>query len=91
MLVCADKILGAAVDIRKVAASAAGDEDFLADAIGKLEDGDAASAFARFDCAEESRGSSAENKSIKIARQRNQALSKPHRGKLSLSSLLRVN
>ncbi len=52
MLVCADEILRAAVNVRKIAAAAAGDEDFLADAIGALEYGNAASAFAGFGGAE---------------------------------------
>jgi hypothetical protein len=39
------------VDVCEVAASSTGDEDFLADAVGVFEDGDAAPALAGFDCA----------------------------------------
>jgi len=66
MLVGADEILRTAVDICEIATAAAGDEDFLADAIGAFEDGDAASALAGFGCAEESCGARAEDKSVKF-------------------------
>ena len=68
MLVGADEILRAAMDIREIAAAAAGDEDFLADAIGAFEDGDAASALAGFGRAEESCGAGAEDESVKFVR-----------------------
>ena len=66
MLVGADEILRAAVDVRKVASATAGDEDFLADAIGALKDGDAASALSSFGCAEESCGAGAEDENVKF-------------------------
>ena len=57
------------MNVREVAAAASGNEDFLADAIGTLEYAYTASAFAGFGRAEEPRGASAKNKSIKVARQ----------------------
>ena len=56
------------MDVREVAAAAAGDEDFLADTIGTLEDDDAATSFAGLDRAEEARGASAEDESVKFVR-----------------------
>jgi len=44
-----EKAVGRAMDVGEVAASAAGDEDFFADAVGVIEKGDAASALAGFD------------------------------------------
>jgi hypothetical protein len=49
------------MDVRKVAAAAAGDEYFFADAVGSLDDGDAVPAFAGFGRAEEPSSASAEN------------------------------
>ena len=49
------------MNVREVAAAAAGDEYFLADAVGTLEDGDAAPAFAGFGRTEEPSSASAEN------------------------------
>jgi hypothetical protein len=91
VLICAEKILRAAVDVREIAAAAAGDEDFLANVIGTLEDGDAAAAFAGFGGAQESCGTSAENQSVKLVRQMNSPLDENRRCKLSLPSFLRVN
>lgn len=68
MLVGTDEILRAAVDICEIAAAAAGDEDFLADAIGTLKDSDTASALAGFGCAEKSCGAGAEDESVKFVR-----------------------
>ena len=48
VFVCADEILRATVDVRKVAAASAGNENFLADAVSKFEDRDAPSAFSSF-------------------------------------------
>ncbi len=44
-----EEILRLAMDVGEVAAASAGDEDFLADAVGVFEDGDATAALARFD------------------------------------------
>ena len=62
------------MDVREIATAAAGDEDFLADAIRALKDGDAASAFAGFRGAEESCGAGAENYCVKFVRQWSQAI-----------------
>jgi hypothetical protein len=62
------KVFGLAVKVGEVAASAAGDQDFLAQAVGMLEDRDAATALASFDGAEESRGAGAEDEGVKIVR-----------------------
>ncbi len=64
-----NEILRLAVDIRKITAPAAGDEDFLADSFGTFQHPDTPSAFAGLDCAEESRGAGAENQSVKFALQ----------------------
>ena len=66
MLVGADEILRAAMDICEIAAAAAGDEDFLSDAIRALKDSDAAPAFAGFGRAEKSRGACAEDESVEF-------------------------
>jgi len=52
MLVGADEIFRAAMDICEIATAAAGDQDFLPDTIGAFEDGDAPSSLAGFGCAE---------------------------------------
>ncbi len=91
MLVGAEEIFRTAVDVREVATAAAGDEDFFSDAIGTLEDGDAASSFAGFSRAEKASGTCAEDQSVKFVRQRNQAFVEPRGCKLSLRSFLRLN
>jgi hypothetical protein len=91
VLICAEEILRAAVDVREIAAAAAGDEDFLANTIGPLEDGDAAAAFAGFSGAEEPSGTSAENQCVKLVRQMTSPFGKNRVRKLSLHSFLRVN
>jgi len=68
MLVGAEEILRAAVNVREIATAASGNEDFLANTIGTLEDRDAASAFAGFRGTEESRGAGAEDESVKFVR-----------------------
>lgn len=70
----ANEIFRAAVDVREVATSAAGDENLLADAVGPLKEGDPASAFAGFRRAEESRGAGAENYCVKFVRQWSQTI-----------------
>ena len=69
VFVGADEILRATVDVREVAASSTGDEDFLADAVGKFKDRDTPSASSSFHRAKEPGGASAEDESIKCARQ----------------------
>jgi hypothetical protein len=66
VFVGAEKIIGAAMDVREIAAAAAGDEDFLADAVSAFEDGDAASSFSGLGRAEEAGGASAEDQSVKF-------------------------
>jgi hypothetical protein len=79
VLICAEEILRAAVDVREIAAAAAGDEDFLANATGTLEDGDAAAAFAGFGGAEKSCGTSPENQCVKLLCQMNLPLGRESR------------
>lgn len=69
VLVGADEILRATVDVCEVAASSTGDKNFLADAVGKFKDRDAPSASSSFRRAKEPCGASAEDESIKCARQ----------------------
>jgi hypothetical protein len=59
-----DEIFGHAMNVREVAATSAGDEDFFADAVGMIEKGDAASALAGFDGAHESGGACAEDEGV---------------------------
>ena len=68
MFVCAEKVFGARVDIREVAAAAAGNEYFFADAVGAFEHGDAAAALAGFGSAEESSGAGTEDDRVKFVR-----------------------
>ena len=91
MLVGAEEVFGARVDVREITAAAAGDEDFFADAIGAFEDGDAAAAFAGFGGAEESGGARAEDECVKFVRRFGQAFAKPRSCQLSLRSFLRLN
>jgi len=55
------KILRLTVGVGEVAAASAGDEDFLADAVGVFEDCDAAAALGGFDGAEEAGGAGADH------------------------------
>jgi hypothetical protein len=48
-----EEILRLTMDVGEVAAASAGDEDFLADAVGMLENGDAAATLGGFDGTEE--------------------------------------
>jgi hypothetical protein len=59
-----DKIFDAAVKVREIAASAAGDQDFLAEAIGTFQHGDAAAALAGLDGAHQTRRAAAEDEGI---------------------------
>ena len=91
VFVGAEEIFGVTMEVCEIAAAAAGDEDFLADAIGALEDRDAATALASFDGAEESRGAGAEDEGVKIVRWLRQAFDEPRGCKVCLRSLLRLN
>ena len=66
VFVCADKFLRGAMEIREVAAAAAGDEDFLADAVRKrFKDGHTAPLASA--SAQPSRSAGAKNKNVKFA------------------------
>jgi hypothetical protein len=64
-----NKILRLAINVREIAASASGDQDFLSDAIGVLQHGDAPPAFAGLDGAEKSRSAAAQNQSVEWSHQ----------------------
>ena len=64
-----NEIFRLAMNVGEITASPAGDQNFLADAIGMLEHGDAPPAFAGLDRAEESSGAAAKNHSVKFANQ----------------------
>ena len=55
------------MEVREIAAATAGDQDFLADAVGMLENADMPAAFAGLNRAEESRGPRTENQCVKFA------------------------
>src|SRR5579863_2406996 len=61
-----DEVFGLAIKIGEIAASAAGDEDFLAGFVGSLENRDAAAALSGFDGAEETRGSRSEDQGVEV-------------------------
>ena len=69
MFVRGNEIFRAAIEIGEITAAAAGDQDFLADAIGTLQHSDAPSAFAGLDRTKEPRGASAENQNVKLVHQ----------------------
>jgi hypothetical protein len=62
-----EEIFGSGVKVGEIAAAAAGNEDFLADAVGVLEKGDTASAFSGFNGAEQTSGAGAEDEDIEGA------------------------
>jgi len=64
VFVGADEIFGLGVPIREIAATAAGDKDFLAAALGSLEDGDATPAFTGFDSAHQAGGATADHDGV---------------------------
>ncbi len=64
MRIRGEKVFWLAVKIGEITASAAGDQDFLAQAIGMFEDRDAAAALPRFDGAHQSRRAAAKNECI---------------------------
>ena len=69
MFVRTDEIFRLAMNVGEITAPAAGDENLLANSIGKLEHGDTPATFAGFDRAEKSRGAGAKDKSVKFLRQ----------------------
>ncbi len=64
-----NEIFRLAMNVGEIATPPAGDEDFLADAIGMLEHGDTPPAFASLDRAEEASGTAAKHQRIKVAHQ----------------------
>jgi len=64
-----EEILRLAMNVSEVAAASAGDEDFFADAIDVLEDGDATAALAGFDGAEEAGSAAADYQNVEFLRQ----------------------
>jgi hypothetical protein len=64
-----DKIFRPAMKVGEIAAATAGDQDFLADAIGVLQYGDASAAFAGLDGAEQAGGAGAKNQGVKSVNQ----------------------
>ena len=63
-----EKILRLAINVGEVAAASTGDEDLLARAISVLEDGNTASALARFDGAHQSGGAGTKNDCVEAMR-----------------------
>src|SRR5260370_10277833 len=69
VFVCGNEILRLAMNVGEITAPAAGDQDFLADAIGTLTHRDTPPAFAGLDRAEKARGAATEKERVKFARQ----------------------
>ena len=56
-----EEIFGRGVEVGKIAAASAGDEDFFADAIGEFDDGNAAAKLGGLEGAEKAGGAGAED------------------------------
>jgi hypothetical protein len=69
MRIGGEKVVRACMNVREIAAAPAGDQDFLADAIGVFDDRDAAAPFTCFGGAEKTSGTRTENEDVKMARQ----------------------
>ena len=69
MRIGGDKVFGCGVNIGEIATASAGNQDFLANAIGALQHGDAPSAFAGLHGTEQPGVSGAENQSVKFVDQ----------------------
>src|SRR6266436_2353905 len=61
-----DEVFRLAMEIREIASSAAGNQDFFAGTIGALQNRNVASAFAGLDRAEKSRGARTKNHGVKF-------------------------
>jgi hypothetical protein len=61
-----EEVLRLGVEIRKIATATTGDEDFLADFFGALEEHYAAAALSGFDSAHESGSAAAQNDHVKV-------------------------
>ena len=64
-----EEILRLAMDVGEVAAASAGDEDFLADAVGVFEDSNAAATLGGFEGAEEAGCAAADYQDVELMRQ----------------------
>jgi hypothetical protein len=64
MRIRGNKVSRQAMEVGEIAASAAGDQDFLSQAVGMFQDCDVAAALAGFDGAHQSRRAATENKCI---------------------------
>lgn len=62
--ICGMKIFGGGVKVGEIAAASTGNEDFLADAVGVFDDGDAATPFAGFEGTEKAGGASTKDQDI---------------------------
>jgi hypothetical protein len=60
-----EEVLGSAMDVGEIAAASTGDENFLADAIGTLQNGDTPPAFPGFNGAKQASRPGAKNQSVK--------------------------
>jgi len=67
-----EEIVGRAMNVGEIAATSSGDKDFLAEAVGALQDGDAAAALPGFNGAEKTSGAGAENDGVEFARRYNE-------------------
>jgi len=65
-----EKIFRRCENVGEIATAAAGDENFFADAVGKFDDGDAATTLARFNGAEQAGGASAKDQDVEGTGQR---------------------
>jgi hypothetical protein len=69
VIVCGDEVFRPAMEVSEIAAASAGDQDFLSDAVGALQYGDTAPAFAGLYGAEQTCGPCAKNQSVKLVDQ----------------------
>jgi hypothetical protein len=64
-----EEVLRLAVNVGEIAAASPGNQNLLSNSIGMFEQGNTTAAFAGFDRAEEPRGATTENQSVKSAHQ----------------------
>jgi hypothetical protein len=69
VLVRGDKVVRPAMDVGEIATASAGNQNFLADAIGALQHGNVASPFAGLYCTEQPGSPGAKNQSVKLVDQ----------------------
>jgi hypothetical protein len=70
MRICGKKIFRGGVKVGEITAASAGDEYFLADAVGVFDDGDAAATFTGFGSTEKAGGAGAEDEDVEGSGQR---------------------